>query len=48
MSIGEILMTYDYDQKIPSFGFGAKLNYSYMKTNIVSHCFPLSGNHSVL
>ena len=44
MAVGGILMDYDYDKKIPAFGFGAKLNYPIMKTNGVTHCFPLSGN----
>jgi len=46
MAIGGILMSYDYDQKIPTFGFGAKLNYPMMMTHNVNHCFPLSGNQN--
>ncbi|CAD8153924.1 unnamed protein product [Paramecium pentaurelia] len=43
-SIGEILLAYDYDQQVPCYGFGAKLNFPYLKSNTVSHCFPLSGD----
>jgi hypothetical protein len=46
MSIGSILLNYDYDKKIPAFGFGGKLRFPMMSTNTVSHCFPLSGNEN--
>jgi Copine len=45
MAIGGILLDYDYDKKIPAFGFGAKLRFPMMASNMVSHCFPLSGNN---
>ena len=48
MAVGNILMNYDYDKKIPAFGFGAKLNFPLMKSNTVSHCFFLSGNPNEL
>jgi hypothetical protein len=44
MAIGNIMLNYDYDKRIPAFGFGAKLKFPMMSSNIVSHCFPLSGN----
>ena len=44
MAIGNILLNYDYDKRIPAFGFGAKLKFPMMSSNMVSHCFPLSGN----
>lgn len=44
MAIGNILLNYDYDKRIPAFGFGAKLRFPTMSTSTVSHCFPLSGN----
>lgn len=43
LSIGQILMNYDSDKKIPAFGFGATTKFNGIKTP-VSHCFPLSGN----
>ena len=44
MSIGNILLNYDSDKKIPAFGFGAKLRFPNMSSPQTSHCFPLSGN----
>lgn len=41
-SIGQIILNYDSDKKIPSFGFGADLYFPTMKG--LSHCFPLSGD----
>lgn len=46
MAIASIMLCYDYDKRIPAFGFGAKLKFPQMSTNIVSHCFPLSGQHN--
>ncbi|CAD8072644.1 unnamed protein product [Paramecium sonneborni] len=43
-SIGEILLAYDYDKQVSCYGFGAKLNFPNLKTNTLSHCFPLSGD----
>ena len=40
LSVSEILLHYDYDKKVPMYGFGGKVN------NVVSHCFPLSQNPS--
>lgn len=34
--MSEILIDYDYDKKIPCYGFGASVNGSGTK-----HCFPL-------
>ena len=39
-SVGHILVPYDSDQQIPSFGFGAKLPPAYDRAH---HCFPLNG-----
>ena len=39
---GNIVGYYDYDQKFPAFGFGAKF---YGNANI-DNCFPLNGNPS--
>ena len=38
MSVGEVLLEYDEDKKVPLYGFGAKINRQ------ISHCFPLNGN----
>jgi hypothetical protein len=42
-AISTILMNYDSDKRIPSFGFGAKTNFNGISCP-VSHCFALSGN----
>lgn len=39
-----ILLDYDYDKKIPAFGFGGKPNFPNYKSSTVQHCFPLTGN----
>ena len=39
-SVGNILVPYDSDQKIPCFGFGAKLPPAYDRAH---HCFALNG-----
>lgn len=44
-AIGNILMNYDSDKRIPAFGFGAKPRFPRLTSPIVSHCFPLSGNY---
>ena len=33
MSVGEILLSYDYDKKVPCYGFGAKLHYPNLNKN---------------
>uniref|UniRef100_A0A6B2L0E4 C2 domain-containing protein n=1 Tax=Arcella intermedia TaxID=1963864 RepID=A0A6B2L0E4_9EUKA len=38
MTVGEILLAYDSDGNVPTFGFGAK-----MHNGVVSHCFNVSG-----
>lgn len=43
LSIGDILMNYDSDKRIPAFGFGGKIKIPGMLPQ-VSHCFALSGN----
>ena len=44
MTVGGILMNYDSDQLIPSFGFGGIPQYT--QTNQVSHWFHLNGSES--
>lgn len=36
MSVGEILIAYDYDQRVPCFGFGAQTNYPNYKSQNVN------------
>lgn len=48
MGIANILMNYDSDKRIPCFGFGAQTYFPNMKSNTVSHCFPLSGDYNQL
>jgi hypothetical protein len=40
----DILLNYDYDKKIPVYGFGGKPRYAHFMSNTVQHCFPLTGN----
>lgn len=42
-AITQILLSYDTDKRIPSFGFGAKTKFG-GSISPVSHCFVLSGN----
>lgn len=44
VSVGEIVLPYDYDQRVPCFGFGAKTMFPNFSSGQVLHCFPLSGN----
>lgn len=46
MAISNIMLNYDYDKRIPAFGFGGKLRFPSMASNGTSHCFPLSGNNA--
>lgn len=48
MAVGSILMSYDYDQMIPAFGFGAKPRFPGYTTNATDHCFPLSGRQDLI
>ena len=43
LSVGQILLDYDSDKKVPMYGFGAKPKYPNMFSKIAVHCFPLSG-----
>ncbi len=43
-SVSRILLNYDSDKQIPSFGFGGKPSYPTFSTAGVNHCFPLSGD----
>ncbi len=43
-AVGDILLNYDSDKLIPSFGFGAKPRYPKFQQSVAHHCFPLSGD----
>lgn len=43
-SVCSILLNYDYDKMIQTYGFGAKLRYPAMTSNQTSHFFPCSGD----
>ncbi|CAD8105544.1 unnamed protein product [Paramecium sonneborni] len=44
LSVGEILLNYSYDKKVPIYGFGCKPNLKKLKSSQTLHCFPLNGN----
>ena len=43
-AVGQILLNYDSDKRIPAFGFGAKTHFPNLNSNMANHCFPLSGD----
>ena len=45
-SIGSILINYDLTQQIPTYGFGAELNFPNLKYPQTSHFFPCSGSQN--
>lgn len=44
-SVCSILLNYDYDKMIQTYGFGAKLRYPNMNSSQTSHFFPCSGDY---
>jgi len=44
VSVGEILVNYDYDNQVPVYGFGCKPHLPLINTNQTLHCFPINGN----
>mmetsp|Transcript_31058 Transcript_31058/g.28252 ORF Transcript_31058/g.28252 Transcript_31058/m.28252 type:complete len:419 (+) Transcript_31058:99-1355(+) len=42
----DILLNYDYDQKIPIFGFGGKPKFPQFSSNQTNHCFACTGDPS--
>jgi hypothetical protein len=43
--VSKILLDYDFDKLVPTYGFGAKVKMpTYNTQNKVHHCFPLNGN----
>ncbi|CAD8090802.1 unnamed protein product [Paramecium primaurelia] len=44
LAVGEILLNYDHDKKVPLFGFGCKPRLHNLNTPQTLHCFPLNGN----
>lgn len=43
-AVGQILLDYDDDSEVPMYGFGAKPNFPQLKSSLVQHAFPLTGN----
>ncbi|CAD8067375.1 unnamed protein product [Paramecium primaurelia] len=43
-SVVEILINYDYDKKVPVYGFGCKPKFNVINTNQTLHIFPLNDN----
>lgn len=41
--MGDILINYDYDKKVPVYGFGCKPKLPRIKSNTTLHCFPING-----
>ena len=44
-SIANILLNYDSDKRIPTYGFGAKPHFPQINSHLANHCFPLSGTY---
>ncbi|CAD8159167.1 unnamed protein product [Paramecium octaurelia] len=44
--VAEILLNYDYDKKVPLYGFGGVPSLPNYKKTSVEQCFPLNGNQS--
>ncbi|KAM3138198.1 hypothetical protein pb186bvf_009661 [Paramecium bursaria] len=44
VSVGEILINYDYDKKVPVYGFGCKPKLKTIRSDQVNQCFPLNDN----
>ncbi|CAD8098693.1 unnamed protein product [Paramecium primaurelia] len=44
LAVGDILLNYSYDKKVPMYGFGCKPNLKNFKSTETLHCFPLNGN----
>lgn len=41
----EIILDYDFDKLVPTYGFGAKVEFpTFNSGNKVHHCFPLNGS----
>jgi len=45
-SVCQIVLNYDFDQRVPVYGFGAKPQFPTLQSPTVSHCFPCTGNIS--
>ncbi len=43
-AVGEIILSYDADRRIPAFGFGGIPHFKTLKSSSVNHCFPLNGD----
>lgn len=47
-AVADILLNYDSDKLVPSFGFGAKPRFPGLYQNVANHCFPLSGDMNTI
>lgn len=45
-AVSRILLDYDTDKRIPCYAFGGKPRFPNFYSNVVNHCFPLSGDHN--
>lgn len=44
LSVGNIILAYDNDKSVPVYGFGGKPHFPTLNSNVVSHCFPCTGD----
>ncbi len=44
-AVSRILLNYDTDKRIPCYAFGGKPHFPNFSSNMVNHCFPLSGDY---
>ena len=44
LEVCDILLNYDYDKRVPVYGFGGKPHFPSYNKVAVDHCFPLTGN----
>ena len=43
-NVGQIVLNYDFDQKVPVYGFGGRPQFPNMDHSTTSHCFPCTGD----
>jgi hypothetical protein len=44
VEVCEILLNYDFDKRVPVYGFGGKPNFPNYSKPVADHCFPLTGD----
>ena len=47
MEVCSTLLSYDWDKKVPVWGFGAKPKFEKFHSDIVNHCFNLIGDPAI-